>query len=762
MKGVAVMPARTRGDFFARYKEMYLRLSHYFGEGDNAATDGQPGQLAGNLLTQIAFLYFLQGKGLLRIPTWQDMHNSNYYNEAIRPLCEKLSFIQDNSPSLYVPNHLLRDHGTGIMDIFDEYHFTIDEGASLRREMIVVPEMLGEAFENLLETSERKHKGTFYTPREIVQYMCRESLAYYLDDDVSPDQQDDKLFNIKICDPAIGSGAFAIAMLHELVQAQLKLLPYLSQEYLERKLTRLGLTNVTNNKEYTYSITNHAIRESIYGLDIDATAIDITRMRLWLTLAANERSFNLLQAPGCKIIKGNALVDLPSHWKQQFDIVIGNPPYGIYQRNKKEELAIIKKISAFNLAKGQKLNAFELFLCLAPQLSKPGTGIISMVFQNSFLGDNSSKLLRQFYLQHKEIIKIDSFPERDDPNKRVFRSAKMSVCILFARNTHVANHAFTLNIWSDRYFEKGTTARIDVDAIFKLDPRYYSIPSASADEYKVLQHLSQFDKLSSIAHCFEGEINLTNHKPYLSEQKHEGYFDMIKGAAIHRWHLVEKMSQGVQQYVSPEYVEDFIAAPKSRHYTSPRLVLQGITGVDEKYRLKFALLHNNIFCGNSANYLLFHDPSLTLPYLAIMNAELQNWFFKKFSTNSNVNGYEIDNLPVVNLDPHEAELLKNIAEYMCCISTKDNIPLLYSFFETLNNAVNYELFFKDDLQSANLHIIQYASLQPLGAGMNRQQKLDIIQSEFDRLNNTQSRLRSHLEALETIEAVRVIRNVLYS
>ena len=757
MKGVALSTASATGNFFVRYRELYLRLSRYFGgSGNIAAPGGHHVHHAGNVLTQIAFLYFLQDKGWFHIPTAKELDTGNYYDGIIQPLCKRFSFLHNNGTSeISVPNDLLRDHGAGIMDVFDEFHFTTDEEALFKSTTTVIPEMLGEAFENLLDTSERKYKGTFYTPREIVQYMCRECLACYLDDDVSPDQQDEKLFNIKICDPAIGSGAFAVAMLRELVNAQEKLLPYLSKEYLDKKLARLGINHADIEEKYAYTITHHAIRECIYGLDIDAAAIHITRLRLWLSLVKNEKHFRE-PSPGYKIIQGNALVDLPAGWLHQFDIVIGNPPYGIYQRNKKDELAVIKKISDFNLAKGQKLNAFELFLCLAPRLSKPDTGIISMIFQNSFLCDNSSKLLRQFYLQHKEIIRIDSFPERDDPNKRVFRSAKMSICILFSRNTHVADHTFTLNIWNDRYFEKGTTARIDVDAIFKLDPRHYSIPSVSAEEYKVLQQLSRFDKLSSIAHCYEGEINLTNHKKYLSELKQDGYYEMIKGAAIHRWHLVEKMSQGVQEFVSPGYLDDFAGSSKSRHYQASRLVLQGITGVDEKYRLKFALLQENVFCGNSANYVLFQDPLLALPYLAIFNSELQNWFFKKYSTNSNVNGYEIDNLPVVNLSSKEVKLLTNIAEYLSCIAGRKELYTQYVFFDSLNNAVTYELYFKEEFNNADLSIIHQLDLQPLTG--NAEEKQAIIQSAFHRFNNADFKTR--LDVLENIPSIRIIRSAL--
>ena len=77
------------------------------------------------------------------------------------------------------------DVGTGILDVFDRYNFTIKEDEPLEKEVAVDPEMLGKVFENMLEITERKSKGAFYTPREIVHYMCQESLIHYLDNSLN-------------------------------------------------------------------------------------------------------------------------------------------------------------------------------------------------------------------------------------------------------------------------------------------------------------------------------------------------------------------------------------------------------------------------------------------------------------------------------------------------------------------------------------------------------------------------------------------------
>lgn len=124
-----------------------------------------------------------------------------------------------------------------LMDFFSQYNFTIDENDPDDSEVGIDPEMLGHIFENLLE--DNKDKGAFYTPKEIVQYMCRQSVIQYLkthepseqyaeaieqlinDGVVSPILQNKNsairftqlLKEVKVCDPAIGSGAFPMGIL---------------------------------------------------------------------------------------------------------------------------------------------------------------------------------------------------------------------------------------------------------------------------------------------------------------------------------------------------------------------------------------------------------------------------------------------------------------------------------------------------------------------------------------------------------------------
>ena len=198
-----------------------------------------------------------------------------------------------------------------LLDFFASYNFTIDENDPDDAEIGVDPEMLGRIFENLLE--DNKDKGAFYTPKEIVQYMCRESLIAYLQTDINDDQikdsirqfvttydasvlseefketVDQKLKDVKICDPAIGSGAFPMGMLREL---------YACRKAIE------GIDDET-----AVSIKTHIIQNNIYGVDIEKGAVDIARLRFWLALIVDEKNPHALPNMDFKIMQGNSLLE---------------------------------------------------------------------------------------------------------------------------------------------------------------------------------------------------------------------------------------------------------------------------------------------------------------------------------------------------------------------------------------------------------------------------------------------------------------------
>ena len=197
-----------------------------------------------------------------------------------------------------------------MLDFFSSYNFTIDENDPDDAEVGVDPEMLGRIFENLLE--DNKDKGAFYTPKEIVTYMCRESLIAYLQTDVDDeptkeairqfvtthdaatlgniaDDIDQRLKDVKICDPAIGSGAFPMGLLKELF------------------LCRTALEGIEQSK--AAEIKKHIIQQNIYGVDIERGAVDIARLRFWLSLIVDEETPQALPNLDFKIMQGNSLLE---------------------------------------------------------------------------------------------------------------------------------------------------------------------------------------------------------------------------------------------------------------------------------------------------------------------------------------------------------------------------------------------------------------------------------------------------------------------
>lgn len=202
-----------------------------------------------------------------------------------------------------------------LFSFFSQYNFTIDENDPYDSEIGIDPEMLGRVFESLLE--DNKDKGAFYTPKEIVQYMCRQSISQYLKSDIpiSLHKDIDDLINlgfvnkslqerknaqlvykllcdVRVCDPAIGSGAFPMGILDILYTTRRHLYGF------------LGIIEPFNPVEVKKSI----IKENIFGVDIEQGAVDIARLRFWLAILVEEVEPSPLPNLDYRIVRGNSLL----------------------------------------------------------------------------------------------------------------------------------------------------------------------------------------------------------------------------------------------------------------------------------------------------------------------------------------------------------------------------------------------------------------------------------------------------------------------
>ncbi|AUS35856.1 type II restriction endonuclease (plasmid) [Microcystis aeruginosa NIES-2481] len=336
--------------FYRGYKQLFDKVQQavklhndhpYFEDSDRLH------QFSQRLLGRIMFLYFLQKKEFLagdrRFLTTQYKHlrpdpdDTEYYTSVLEPLF--FQTLNQQRPNLdskwgkipYLNGGLFdRDYGPGIRDtagrptpetialpnrlfdpgdmdsilgFFNGYNLTIAENVAGDEDVAVDPEMLGKVFENMLAADERGQSGTFYTPRGIVQFMCSEVLSRYLADetgmslevlqkliDYDPDLPDSEfnqlmtpqqtkslkqaIASIKVLDPAVGSGAFPLGMMQVILNVR--------QAVARREGMKVSRGSLTISQWKRDIIANN-----LYGVDIKPEAIEIAKLRMWLSLVVD-------------------------------------------------------------------------------------------------------------------------------------------------------------------------------------------------------------------------------------------------------------------------------------------------------------------------------------------------------------------------------------------------------------------------------------------------------------------------------------------
>ncbi|MBA7632986.1 hypothetical protein ES703_40542 [subsurface metagenome] len=343
-------------DFFKDYSKIFGRVQGLV-KGFQETDEGHEAKklFVQTLFNRLMFIYFLSRKGWLRFKgnpdylaaLWKDYRKGkdaeNFYVERLKLLFftglnnpRSANLLKDN-PVLHaligdVPflngglfaeeEHDKRSDITIpdeafsaiLHELFEHYNFTVMESTPLDQEVAVDPEMLGKVFEELV--TGRHETGSYYTPRPVVSFMCREALKGYLREAVVSlpmeaierfvDQHDvsglnlasaeavqKALTKIKIVDPACGSGAYLLGMMHELVDLETAL-------YSEKLLM---------DTKSLYDLKLRIIEENVYGVDIDQFAVNIAMLRLWLSLAIDYESFPPPPLPNLdfKIVCGDSL-----------------------------------------------------------------------------------------------------------------------------------------------------------------------------------------------------------------------------------------------------------------------------------------------------------------------------------------------------------------------------------------------------------------------------------------------------------------------
>ena len=918
---------KVTDEFYEQYKELYLKLTENARLTKALEKEGLDSvRFVKKLLGQIVFLYFLQKKGWLGVPKDQKMGSGskrflqdrflavekaggNYFNDFLRYLfyaalarehndegikyyfkrlgC-KIPFLNGGlfeadydweKANISIPNELFRnneknkagDKGTGILDVFDRYNFTIKEDEPLEKEVAVDPEMLGKVFENMLEITERKSKGAFYTPREIVHYMCQESLIHYLDNTLNEytesyqafdsDQTslfggstnrkgnlkielenkgdirvpkedidqlirqghlvlehettvtgkgketksyqyklpesirthakklDDALADIKICDPAIGSGAFPVGLLQEIVTARMVLNSFLQ-----------------NEKHTPYYLKRHAIQESIYGVDIDASAIDIARLRLWLSMIVDEEDYNTIDAlPNLdyKIVCGNSLIGMPEssmrdlkveaelekmkeeffnetnetkkkalrqninqkirqlldsaesfagykidfdfklyfsevwHYKNGFDVVIGNPPYGA-KVEKWEKDTFRNQYPDLEF----KIDSYEVFILKSNYLMRP-RGVTSYIIPSGLIDNFYSKKIRRNLLNQRilEIIELDD---------KVFKVAVVHSMIITWSRVNLNNYSIKCKIGSIE--EKN--AFIANQTHF-LQEENYNFSLRKVEFLPLLRKIYQETLALEEIFKIKDGIDTGNNKEFVSKEEIPGWKPLIGGSDINRWTILN------WRYVN---YGNHLANPRDPElFENPKIIIREtgdriIATLDEKGFYALSTLYSG--------FVLDHKFDLRA-ILAMLHSEIIHFlmvliaFGRTKGAFTKTRIFHYYSLPIPNcLLTHQAPLC-TIVDYMLCIAPKKHNNLLQAFFQSLLDAAFYELYLSEEIQAAKKQILSHLDdLKPIAEDMTDEEKLAIIQSEFERLYDPNHPVRNNLETLDSVEEVRIIKEAL--
>lgn len=192
--------------------------------------------------------------------------------------------------------------------------------------------------------------------------------------------------------------------------------------------------------------------------------------------------------------------------------------------------------------------------------------------------------------------------------------------------------------------------------------------------------------------CIEGELNVTFHKKYFGSNTDNP--KILKGASIQRYFYTYDMSQGQIDYLDEtSYLHDCGNSVKSQHHLQERIAMQGMTGANDKIRLIMSVIPSGLYLANSCNYIMPTKGIDLYCLLAVLNSRLINWFFRCFSTNSNVNGYEVDKFPIPTIGIETQKKLSLLAKE---ISDKATRRVNCDDIEKEININVYKLYGLDD------------------------------------------------------------------
>ena len=455
--------AEIEKKFYNEYKAIRLHIFENMRKNNPAVNENTIIEKVQKLLDRFLFICFCEDKGLLPneifYKTLEKGKNFGDVFEVFKMLCnwinlgnprENISHFNgglfkndDVLESLYVDNEVFEK-----MKKISEYDFDSELNENILGHIFeqsisdiedLKKELNGEEFDK--KKGKRKKDGIFYTPKYITKYIVENSIKNWLDDkrkelgeDKLPEltekdfeikysskKSNERIYsknykkhiefwtkyreavkNIKIVDPACGSGAFLITAFEYLLNYN---------NYLNDKIFDL-----TGTKDLFSDTTKEILQNNIFGVDLNKESVEITKLSLWLKTANKNKTLATLEN---NIKCGNSLIDdveiageLAFDWEKEFpqvfknggfDVVVGNPPY-VFARDNFNEIEKNYYIKNYVSSKYQ-INTYILFMEKSFKLLK-NKGYASMIVPNSWLMMYSGKGIREYILENIKLLEI--------------------------------------------------------------------------------------------------------------------------------------------------------------------------------------------------------------------------------------------------------------------------------------------------------------------------------------------------------------------
>lgn len=711
-------------------------------------------RLTQKLCDRIIFILFAEDRGLLNPNTIKEirsrhaddiMGNPMYgyykiYFDAINKGNEKLAIPKYNG-GLFAPDALLESLviDDAYLDMeaqkLSDYDFASDISVNILghifEQSLTDLEELQAQIENAdfdKKQGKRKKDGVFYTPEYITRYIVGNTLGRLCEEKkaalsllieapaianpkkLTKDQEKHKqnildyrawLENLKILDPACGSGAF-------LNQA----LEFLIREHTAVRDRLLPFQDLTLNYEIETAILEH----NLYGVDINEDAVEIARLSLWLRTAQRGRTLTDLSG---KIVCANSLLAMPFE-EGSFDVVIGNPPYFNIQKFGAKSPIVQTIQTTYSEIWQDKSDILFYFIALAIKMTKNKVGFI---ISNAFMFSDKAKKLRNYILENTTVSKITNFEQY-----MVFEDASITSAIIELDKIKTDKRTKAYNFIEKNYNQSDVYDMLSNKAnYFEVNLKKDNVFALVDDKINTLNEKidSSYSKLNTIFKIGKGMETAANNvfqfKEYPTKFPKEFIKKRMSGEIIKKYTIdetkeyllyfedittFEELPQSIQNHLlkNKEFLENRAQIKRSKtsnwwKYTFPmHKEFYSKNKLWCSYRAK-----ENIFCfDNTAEYIGFTNTtvifdtheSLDLKYLlALLNSKTLNFRYKSIGKQTGSGVYEyfengVGKLPIPEINRERQQPFIKLVDEI--LEVKQKIKDYKTLFDEAHNTNNFD------------------------------------------------------------------------